>query len=419
MKKIVLFAVVGLLLFGHVSVFAENFYTSDLEGTWYLFDTTVDPAAVPPVPPVYWTYGEFESDASGNVVSGAYHDPLGNTYTVIGGQMMLDKKGVMSGTASVDMGRGITATAMFPHGKIDQAKTNGAYVSLMTVDGSTNPPSMGAGSFIKGGGTFTQADLEGEWHGQGTMIHLTQGAVPVSGIFNIDQDGNVTSGSYTAPNGFTSTVVPAGSKLVVDGDGLVSGTVNLLIQPGAISVVSLIAQAKMDQKKRSATFVTWDVTDPNDPINTLLSLTSVNLVKGGGSFAGTELSGAWYTYSLAMDYSDSDPNNWLIYWVRGQYQTDSSGNISNGYYVGPDGNPINATGGTMSLDNAGEITGNLTIEGGEALTVNGKLDQGKTYGIFGSVDDIGWMSGMTTGVMIKDTYRPAFLPAIIHLLNQE
>lgn len=179
-------------------------------------------------------------------------------------------------------------------------------------------------------------------------------------------------------------------------------------------MVSVIAQGKMDQKKRSASFVTRDFVDPTDP-TTLLSLTSVNLVKGGGSFAGTELAGAWYTYSFAMDYSDPDPNKWLIYWVRGQYQTDSSGNISNGYYVGPDGTKINATGGTMSLDNAGIISGNLTIEGGEALTVNGKLDQGKTYGIFGSVDDTGWMNGMTTGVMIKDTYKfpwATFRPAM-------
>lgn len=418
MKRKLFFSImISLVVLTVTSVLAENFQPADLEGTWYQFDTTVDPS----IPAVYWTYGEFESDASGNIVSGAYYAPDGGSFSVTDGQMIIDNKGVMSGTATVALGPGITATAMFPHGKLDQAKTNGALLSLMTVDGS--PPSMGVGTFIKGGGIFAQADLEGEWHGQGTMIDLTEGAViPVSGIFNLDPAGNVTNGSYTAPNGIVATIVPAGSKLEVDGDGLVSGTVKLSVDfcpppaaPCVVPLVGVIARGKMDQKKRSANLVTRDFVDPTDP-TTLLSLTSITLVKGGGTFAATELAGAWHTYSLAMDYSDIA--NPLIYWVRGQFHADNSGNISSGYYVGPDETVINAVGGTVFLDNHGVINGNIILdEEGQAVTmnVNGQLDQGKTYGIFGSIDATGYWNGMTTGVMIKDTYSfpwPMFLPAI-------
>lgn len=412
MKKIVLLAFFGFLLFGHASVFAENFNTSDLEGTWYLFDTTVDPSNT--TSPVFWTYGEFVSNASGTVLSGSYFAPDGSEFTVIDGKMMIDKKGVMSGVATVDMGGGITATAMFPHGKLDGAKTNGSLVSLMTVAGAA-VPNMGIGSFIKDGGTFMQADLEGEWHGQVTLIHSTLGPTSVYGIFNIDKDGNVISGSYSAPSGITVTVIPAGSELVMDGDGFVSGIVVLSIDDGSGSpetVFSIIARGKMDQKKRAASFVTLDVTDPNDPVNTLLSLTNINLVKNGGSFADTDLAGDWYTYSLVIE-----PSTPAVYWIRGQYRTDNSGNISNGFYKGPDGTVINTTGGAVSLDNEGEISGNINMEGGDAFIVNGKLDQGKTYGIFGTVDDTGWMNGMTTGVMIKETCKfpwATYLPAIIN-----
>ena len=407
MKKIVLFAVVSLLLFGKVSVFAEDFNTSDMEGTWYLFDTTVNPA----IPAVYWTYGEMEADASGKLLSGFYQDPEGNTYTVTDGHMMLDSKGVMTGTASVDMGGGATATAIFPHGKIDQAKTNGAYVTLMTVDGSSDPPSMGAGFSFKGGGTFAQTDLEGEWHAYSAMIDVVAGQVFwVYGTFSVDAAGNVTADPNSYHNPFGAPATVTGGTLTLDPEGKIGGNINITYEnpPGTIvNSISMIAAGKMDQSKTTGTYVAHDL--DADSLPDLLSLETTNLVKAGGAFTSEDNVGDWYAYGLGID-----PATQQVFWSRGLFHIDSSGKTTGSWFL-PDGTVIKNTGGTMSIDSKGVFTGDFALDTGDTLTiVNGKSDQGKTQGAFASITS---SSMMFVGVNIKDTYTfpwSSFLPAIMN-----
>ncbi|MEA3548818.1 MAG: hypothetical protein U9R66_14305 [Thermodesulfobacteriota bacterium] len=406
MKKVVLFAVVGLLLFGQVSVFAEDFNTSDMEGTWYLFDTTVNPATLD----VYWTYGEMEADASGKILSGSYQDPLGNTFAVTDGNIMLDNKGVMSGTASVDMGPGVTATAIFPHGKIDQAKTNGAYVTLMTVDGSSDPPSMGAGFSIKGGGTFAKTDLEGDWHAYSAIIDVVAGQVFwVYGTFSVDAAGTVTADpdSYYTP---FATATVTGGTLTLDTDGKISGIINITYEnpPGTeVNSSSVLAAGKMDQSKTTGTYVAHNLNA--DSLPDLLSLETTNLVKAGGAFTSDDNVGDWYTYGLAID-----PVTPAVFWSRGQFHIDSSGNTTGSWFF-PDGTVIKNTGGTMSTDSKGVFTGDFTLDTGDTLTIrNGKSAEGKTQGALVSTTTSGMMF---VGVNIKDTYTfpwSSFLPAIMN-----
>jgi hypothetical protein len=406
MKKVVLFAVVGLLLFGHASVFAENFQPSDMEGSGYLYDTTVDITNGT----VFWTYGEFETDASGNFLpGGSYYAPDGSEFDITGGQVMLDKKGVISGTTAVDMGGGAMATAMFLHGKLDQAKTNGSFVSLMTLDGNPDPISMGVGSFIKGGGTFAQADLEGDWHSYSAIVDVVGNRVFWGyGTFSVNAAGNVTAD----PNSFHTPFAPAtvtGGNLTLDAEGKIGGNIGLTYEnpPGTqVNAINIIAAGKMDQSKTTGTYVTHDLNTV--PPNDLLSLQTTYLVKAGGAFTSDVLVGDWYAYGLAID-----PATPAVFPMRGQFHIDNSGNTTGSWFL-PDGTVIKATSGTMSIESEGVFTGDFALDTGDTLTiVNGKSDQGKTQGAFVAITTSGMMF---VGLNFKDTYKfpwATFRPAMM------
>ena len=115
------------------------FSISDLQGAWYIYATQIDPVT----PAVFWVYGKFRFDASGNM-TGAFNTPTGDSVALTGGKMTLDNNGKLTGTFSLATGGTLTIV----HGKQDQGHTSGFFVSSISDPVLGN--ALGIGSFFKG-----------------------------------------------------------------------------------------------------------------------------------------------------------------------------------------------------------------------------------------------------------------------------
>jgi hypothetical protein len=352
-KRILSGLIAAFLVTLAVPTFAQSFSTSDLEGTWIGYDISVNPA----IPAVFWLRGTATMDATGKFIEASYTAPDGTIIKATGGRLALDRKGVISGSFTLDTGD----TATVVHGKLDQSKTQAAFVSVATDS------SMDIGYFFKSGGNFLASDLEGTWYGYQTIIDATTGAVFwVYGTYDVDVSGSVT-GSFTGPDG--SIVTVDSGTLSLDGDGILSG--NLALSNGR-SII--IAHGKIDQSKTTGIFVS---TEPDG------SMSLGQLVKAGGTFKQSDGAGNWYVYGLSID-----PSIPAVFWVYGDdARVDASGKFT-GSFTAPTGDTIGGT-GTASIDSNGVITGNFSFDTGDTGVSSLKLDQGKTINVGVSVTTSG------------------------------
>jgi hypothetical protein len=324
------------------SAFAQSFSTSDFAGNWYAYVTEVDLSE----PSVYWFRGNMNVDASGKI-SGTYYGPDGSSVTLSGGQLVLDQKGVVTGSLTAE---GQTTTIV--HGKMDSSKTHGVSVMLGS-DGS-----MDIATFIKGGGIFSPQDLEGDWYVYTTVIDAIEEAVFWAyGTFSVNQ-GNMT-GSFTAPDGRV-TAITSGT-LNLDNEGIISGQFALDI-PQTIS----IAHGKLNQSKTKGAFVSVEPTG---------TMVIGHLVKAGGTFKQSTGAGNWYVYGLNI----IPPPTPAIFWLYGDdVRVDASGNITGSFTPPPFiGESIGGT-GTASIDSNGVIFGEFSFATGDSGVGYFKMDQGKT-----------------------------------------
>jgi hypothetical protein len=358
-KKWSSFLIIFILVLGfNVSVFAQTFQTSELEGNWYVYGIEVDPT----MPAVYWIRGNVNMDESGNL-TGTYYAPDGSSVTLSSAQIALDHKGIISGFFTAE---GVTATVV--HGKMDQSKTFGTSV-LLGADST-----MDLLSFIKGGGTFTASDLEGTWYAYQVIIDPSTGAVFWTyGTYDVDASGTLT-GFFSGPDG--STVTADSGTLSLDSTGIITG--NLALSTGQTPV---IVHGKMDQGKTRGVVVS---TVPDG------SMMIGYLNKAGGTFKQSDAAGNWYVYSLNID-----PTIPAVYWAYGKAGIDALGNIT-GSYIAPTGQSIKLT-STFQMNNEGLSTGTFNFDTGDfGILPSIKLDQGKTsmagVSIITSGSSVGTMS---------------------------
>jgi hypothetical protein len=93
-----------------------------------------------------------------------------------------------------------------------------------------------------------------------------------------------------------------------------------------------------------------------------------------GDFAPADLAGTWYFQM----YGDSSQAN-APYWASGTMILDSTGAVIGGTAVNNYGETKLFTDGSLTIDNAGLVTGSFTVEGGPTESLpHGKLDAGKT-----------------------------------------
>jgi hypothetical protein len=210
-----------------------TFVPSDIQDSWYTYVTAIDATTGA----VYSAYGTVDVDDSGKV-TGLFNAPDGSTVSVTDGEMVLSDEGIITGSTTLSTGD----TSLIVHGKLDQAKTFGMYVSVSPDDGS-----MRTGYLYKAGGTFKKTDIAGNWYVYTLIIDPTIPAVYWAyGKAGIDALGNFT-GSYNGPTGQSINLT---GTLQMNNEGLGTGTVKF--QTGDTGVLSSI---KLDQSKTSMTGV--------------------------------------------------------------------------------------------------------------------------------------------------------------------
>jgi len=285
MKKafLIVLAVTSILvtLSQPTKLFAANFSTADLAGTWHFF-TFFD---LPSLNDPGWTRGTVTINSGGTVTGGSFVDSDGFSVTVTGGSLSLSSNGVISGSITAG---GVTST--ISQGKMDAGKTTVAFVGIDSQNFRFT------GSAIKAGGTFATADLAGTWHFF-TFFDLPSLNDPgwTRGTVTINSGGTVTSGSFVDSDGFSVTVT--GGSLSLSSSGVISGSIT-----SSGGVTSTISQGKMDAGKTTVAFVGIDSqnfrftgTVIKAPIQTQLSnistrgvvLTGDNVMIGGFIIGGT------------------------------------------------------------------------------------------------------------------------------------
>jgi hypothetical protein len=211
-----------------------TFTSSDIQGGWYSYVMAIDATGL-----VYWAYGLLNVDGSGKA-SGNFTAPNG-TIVSVDGSIGLNPDGILSGSATL-LADGDSSTQTLVHGKLDQSKTSGAFVSIDLDDGSMNIAYL-----VKSGGVFKQSDTAGNWYVYTMNIDPTIPAVYWAyGKVGIDALGNM-KGSYIGP---LPPIVKVTSTLQMDNEGLSTGTFNF--DTGDSGIVPSI---KLDQGKTSMTGV--------------------------------------------------------------------------------------------------------------------------------------------------------------------
>jgi len=269
MKKM---TIVGLVFIGIVFAgalgFAQDFQTSDLEGTWQLYMFETDPVAGSS----YYAYGSFTADEAGNVTAGTYIPPVGPPINVAGGTLSLDDDGILSG--SIDAEGGIKIN--FPSGKLNADK------NILTYVANPSTGAMDFGLAIKDGGSFSTSDLEGTWHVYMIETNPVAGSYWLYGSFTVDDSGEVTGGTYNAPGDVTVNVI--GGTVSLDGNGVMSGTVDA---EGGLT--GTFPSGKLDADKNIIAFIGNDTNGSMDlgvAVKAGLPQSSEGTGGGGGDGGG-------------------------------------------------------------------------------------------------------------------------------------
>ena len=225
--------------------------------------------------------------------------------------------------------------------------------------------------------SFNTSDLAGTWYAYVSETNSEGATYWVYGSFTIDSSGNITGGTYNAPDGTTVTIT--GGQAFLDSKGIMTGQ---LAAEGGLT--GMFPNGKMNSTKTIISFVGAD------------NLNSLNIgvaIKDGGSFSTSDLAGTWYAY-----VSETNSEG-VTYWVYGTLTLDSSGNFTGGTYNAPDGTTVKVIGGQAFLDSNGIMSGQFTAEGGFTGSFpNGKMDSAKTMISFVGADNLG---SLDFGVAIK------------------
>ncbi len=232
---------------------------------------------------------------------------------------------------------------------------------------------------------FKTSDMGGNWYIYSIEVDPAMPAVYwVRGYFEVDDAGNITSGTYYAPDG--SVVNLSSGQITLNSQGIISGGLN------AQGETTAIVNGKLDQSKTIGTAVLLGSDQTMD---------MVTFIKEGGTFATGDLEGTWYLYITIID-----PSTGAVFWIYGTYTSDASGNITAGSLTGPDGSTLTVDSGTMSVNSSGIVTGNITLSSGQKFTIaHSKMDQGKTISVGVSIEPDG---GMAVAYLVKagGTFEP-------------
>ena len=221
-----------------------SFSDSDLEGTWYQYFLEFQESGN-----MCWGYGMTEIDLSGEVIGGEYALSDGTTGTLTSGDLAITADGNVSGNMNTSVG----VNVIIQDGKMDQGKTNAAYIGR---NNGLYPRDFGF--LVRGGGSFAGNDLPGTWHIYFVEFMDTGLASWIYGSIDVDASGHITGGNYIDIDG--SSGILTGGSLAITADGEVNGNINTLSGD-----TITIEGGKMDQGRTSFFSVNTVNPTPEDP----------------------------------------------------------------------------------------------------------------------------------------------------------
>jgi hypothetical protein len=205
---------------------------------------------------------------------------------------------------------------------------------------------------------FSQADLADQWH-----FHMLSdgedGNAPgwTKLVLTVGATGAVTAGNWNRDDGQSGLLT--GGHLLMDAAGFVTGEVT---SDGGMTLV--LPQAKLDPSKTLLASVTSEPGERGLGIG----------VKGGGSFATSNLAGDWHLYRYADLITGNAPQ-----WSAATFTVSMGGTVTGGTYATSQGGSGTLTGG-FTLDGAGWGTGELIFsEGGGDYFPHVKLSPSKEH----------------------------------------
>ncbi len=91
------------------------------------------------------------------------------------------------------------------------------------------------------------------------------------------------------------------------------------------------------------------------------------------TFEASDLTGTWHVHELPFD-AEQD-----ALWTYGTIVINETGGVTGGQVTASDGNVITLTGGTLSIDKQGVLSGVIQDASGSSTVSGGKMDDGKTF----------------------------------------
>src|SRR5438034_1142324 len=211
----------------------------------------------------------------------------------------------------------------------------------------------------------------------------------------VDSAGAISAGAdVTLSDGTLLTVT--GGSLSVTSTGAIAGSLSF---SNTESVT--INSAQLDAAK---TIVSGVVTG-SDGFQELIVA-----IKTGGSFATADLAGTWQLYAFGDSTVANDPR-----WDRGTIAVNASGAVVGGSLTRDDASVRTVTGGSLSIDSAGLISGSMTLSNGQSPAVSTKMDVGKTT--FAGVNTDGTTPGFLIAVKRAGSFSTADLEGTWQLFD--
>jgi hypothetical protein len=282
-----------------------TFSQQDLVGDWYTYTFIIDP-----LQGLFWAYGTISVDAQGDM-TGSFNTSIpGLSAPITSGTITTDTSGILSGQFALDLpDPAPDQTVPITHGKLDQSKTKGAFISI-------NPITLTQSYawIVKAGGQFSSQDLEDISYTY-TLAYDPNSPIPlplpVRGKYAVNDSGQLV-GSFVDPTG--DRIRATSGSLSLDSSGVIDGTINL--DDGDTLDV---ANGKLDQGKTSGCVVAStpdgglsmamvlrvDTIEPSYAGAATNAVLANMYTNAAAAYAGQAIAGASGNYGLMQLYARS------------------------------------------------------------------------------------------------------------------
>ena len=333
-----------------------TFEQTDLAGTWSMQALSMDGDDV------LWLSADLVISTAGNV-AGAGTDSDGDDFDVVGGLLVLNTFGIISGTFNILEGSTPTIFSI-EDGKLDSAISGGSQLNnyaVLIASCSNCSPDRSLLIYLTrtGFSGFTQNFLQGLWRIFATGFENdTNRLLWIFGSFRIDSFGNVVTGSFQIENSRGQTGFFSTGQVLLEDNGTVTG----FFEGTGSNDRSTFTGGQMTTDRNQITLVSAD--NNNEKLLVVLIRSSSDQ---GGLFADTDIDGSWNYYGIRFDTPANDAD---VSWEFGRLDMQNRGTITGADYTERDGSGGDITGDQIEVRVQGNLENGVIRLDGISRTVD-------------------------------------------------